>query len=70
MFLLLVLATATPKVQEDILKNLDMSDATTLKHPLTGQIYITKYVPNENIESDIIFVLSKNQELLLEPQKK
>ena len=38
-------ATATPKVQEDILKNLAMSDANTFKASLTGLICIMKYAP-------------------------
>jgi ATP-dependent DNA helicase RecQ len=45
MFLLLVTATATPKVQEDILKNLDMSDATTLKSFNRPNLYYE--VPNK-----------------------
>jgi hypothetical protein len=32
-----------PKSSEDILKNLDMSDATTLKHHLTDLIFIMRY---------------------------
>jgi ATP-dependent DNA helicase RecQ len=35
-------ATATPKVQNDIQKNLGMMDADVLNRRLTGQTFITK----------------------------
>ena len=37
-------ATATPKVQEDIIKNLGMNNAKPLRHPSTAQISIMRYV--------------------------
>ena len=48
-------ATATPKVQEDILKNLDMSDATTYKASFNRpNLYYEIRTKTKNIESDII----------------
>jgi ATP-dependent DNA helicase RecQ len=48
-------ATATPKVQEDILKNLDMSDATTYKASFNRpNLYYEVRTKTKNIESDII----------------
>ena len=48
-------ATATPKVQEDILKNLDMSDATTYKDSFNRpNLYYEVRTKTKNIESDII----------------
>ncbi len=48
-------ATATPKVQEDILKNLDMSDATTCKASFNrANLYYEVRTKTKNIESDII----------------
>ncbi|PWA07479.1 DNA helicase RecQ [Flavobacterium psychrotolerans] len=48
-------ATATPKVQEDILKNLDMSDATTFKASFNRpNLYYEVRTKTTNIESDII----------------
>ncbi|MES2574303.1 MAG: ATP-dependent DNA helicase RecQ [Bacteroidota bacterium] len=48
-------ATATPKVQEDILKNLDMSDATTYKASFNrANLYYEVRTKTKNIESDII----------------
>jgi ATP-dependent DNA helicase RecQ len=48
-------ATATPKVQEDILKNLDMSDATTFKASFNRpNLYYEVRTKTKNIESDII----------------
>lgn len=48
-------ATATPKVQEDILKNLDMSDATTYKASFNRpNLYYEVRTKTTNIESDII----------------
>ncbi|MCW2119473.1 ATP-dependent DNA helicase RecQ [Flavobacterium sp. 7A] len=48
-------ATATPKVQEDILKNLDMSDATTFKASFNRpNLYYEVRTKTKNVESDII----------------
>jgi ATP-dependent DNA helicase RecQ len=48
-------ATATPKVQEDILKNLDMIDATTYKASFNRpNLYYEVRTKTKNIESDII----------------
>jgi ATP-dependent DNA helicase RecQ len=48
-------ATATPKVQEDILKNLDMSDATTFKASFNRpNLFYEVRTKTKNIESDII----------------
>ncbi|TRX26716.1 RecQ family ATP-dependent DNA helicase [Flavobacterium franklandianum] len=48
-------ATATPKVQEDILKNLDMVDATTYKASFNRpNLYYEVRTKTKNIESDII----------------
>jgi ATP-dependent DNA helicase RecQ len=48
-------ATATPKVQEDILKNLDMSDATTFKASFNRpNLYYEVRTKTQNVESDII----------------
>ena len=48
-------ATATPKVQEDILKNLDMSNATTFKASFNRpNLYYEVRTKTKNIESDII----------------
>ncbi|NRT15165.1 ATP-dependent DNA helicase RecQ [Flavobacterium sp. 28A] len=48
-------ATATPKVQEDILKNLDMSGATTFKASFNRpNLYYEVRTKTKNIESDII----------------
>ena len=48
-------ATATPKVQEDILKNLDMSDATTFKASFNRpNLYYEVRTKTKNIEADII----------------
>jgi len=48
-------ATATPKVQEDILKNLDMSDATTYKASFNRpNLYYEVRTKTKNIEADII----------------
>jgi ATP-dependent DNA helicase RecQ len=43
-------------------ENLDMSDATTLRHHLIGQIYITKCTKTKNIESDIIRFIKQHKE--------
>jgi ATP-dependent DNA helicase RecQ len=48
-------ATATPKVQEDILKNLDMTDANTFKASFNRpNLYYEVRTKTKNIESDII----------------
>lgn len=48
-------ATATPKVQEDILKNLDMTDANTFKASFNrANLYYEVRTKTKNVESDII----------------
>ncbi|WP_418263847.1 RecQ family ATP-dependent DNA helicase [Flavobacterium faecale] len=48
-------ATATPKVQEDILKNLDMSNATTFKASFNRpNLFYEVRTKTKNVESDII----------------
>lgn len=48
-------ATATPKVQEDILKNLDMVDANTFKASFNRpNLYYEIRTKTKNVESDII----------------
>ncbi len=48
-------ATATPKVQEDILKNLDMTDANTFKASFNRpNLYYEVRPKTKNVESDII----------------
>jgi ATP-dependent DNA helicase RecQ len=48
-------ATATPKVQEDILKNLDMSDANTFKASFNRpNLYYEIRPKTKSVESDII----------------
>ncbi len=48
-------ATATPKVQEDILKNLDMTDANTFKASFNRpNLYYEIRPKTRNVESDII----------------
>jgi ATP-dependent DNA helicase RecQ len=48
-------ATATPKVQEDILKNLDMTDANTFKASFNRPNLFYEVRPKtKNVESDII----------------
>ncbi|MGL2988068.1 DNA helicase RecQ [Flavobacterium sp. RSSA_27] len=48
-------ATATPKVQEDILKNLDMADAVTYKASFNRpNLFYEVRTKTKNIESDII----------------
>ena len=48
-------ATATPKVQEDILKNLEMSNANTFKASFNRpNLYYEVRTKTKNIESDII----------------
>ncbi len=48
-------ATATPKVQEDILKNLDMTDAVTFKASFNRpNLYYEVRPKTKNVETDII----------------
>ncbi|QYJ67322.1 RecQ family ATP-dependent DNA helicase [Flavobacterium litorale] len=48
-------ATATPKVQEDILKNLDMSDARVFKASFNrANLFYEVRTKTKNVESDII----------------
>ncbi|WP_310378367.1 DNA helicase RecQ [Flavobacterium sp.] len=55
-------ATATPKVQEDILKNLDMSDATTFKASFNRpNLYYEVRTKTTNIESDIIRFIKQHK---------
>jgi ATP-dependent DNA helicase RecQ len=55
-------ATATPKVQEDILKNLDMSDATTYKASFNrANLYYEIRTKTKNIESDIIRFIKQHK---------
>jgi ATP-dependent DNA helicase RecQ len=55
-------ATATPKVQEDILKNLDMSDATTFKASFNRpNLYYEVRTKTKNIESDIIRFIKQHK---------
>jgi ATP-dependent DNA helicase RecQ len=55
-------ATATPKVQEDILKNLDMTDATTFKASFNRpNLYYEIRTKTKNIESDIIRFIKQHK---------
>lgn len=55
-------ATATPKVQEDILKNLDMSDANTFKASFNRpNLYYEVRTKTRNIESDIIRFIKQHK---------
>ena len=55
-------ATATPKVQEDILKNLDMSDASTFKASFNrANLYYEVRTKTKNIESDIIRFIKQHK---------
>ena len=55
-------ATATPKVQEDILKNLDMSDADTFKASFNRpNLYYEVRTKTKNIESDIIRFIKQHK---------
>jgi ATP-dependent DNA helicase RecQ len=55
-------ATATPKVQEDILKNLDMSDATTFKASFNRpNLFYEIRTKTKNIESDIIRFIKQHK---------
>ena len=54
-------ATATPKVQEDILKNLDMADAKTFKASFNRpNLFYEVRTKTKNIESDIIRFIKQN----------
>jgi len=55
-------ATATPKVQEDILKNLDMADANTFKASFNRpNLYYEVRTKTKNIESDIIRFIKQHK---------
>ena len=55
-------ATATPKVQEDILKNLDMTDATNFKASFNRpNLYYEVRTKTKNIESDIIRFIKQHK---------
>ncbi|WP_426092204.1 DNA helicase RecQ [Flavobacterium sp. DSR3-2] len=55
-------ATATPKVQEDILKNLDMTDAKTFKASFNRpNLYYEVRTKTKNIESDIIRFIKQHK---------
>ncbi len=55
-------ATATPKVQEDILKNLDMADANTFKASFNRpNLYYEVRTKTKNIESDMIRFIKQNK---------
>ncbi len=55
-------ATATPKVQEDILKNLDMSNATTFKASFNRpNLFYEVRTKTKNIEGDIIRFIKQHK---------
>jgi ATP-dependent DNA helicase RecQ len=55
-------ATATPKVQEDILKNLEMSNATTFKASFNrANLYYEVRTKTKNVESDIIRFIKQHK---------
>jgi ATP-dependent DNA helicase RecQ len=55
-------ATATPKVQEDILKNLDMANATTFKASFNrANLFYEVRTKTKNIESDIIRFIKQHK---------
>jgi ATP-dependent DNA helicase RecQ len=55
-------ATATPKVQEDILKNLDMSDAKTFKASFNRpNLFYEVRTKTKNIEADIIRFIKQHK---------
>lgn len=55
-------ATATPKVQEDILKNLDMSDAKTFKASFNRpNLFYEVRTKTKNIEGDIIRFIKQHK---------
>ena len=55
-------ATATPKVQEDILKSLDITDAKTFKASFNRpNLYYEIRPKTKNVDSDIIRFIKKNE---------
>ena len=55
-------ATATPKVQEDILKNLEMTDANTFKASFNRpNLYYEIRPKTKNVETDIIRFIKQNK---------
>lgn len=55
-------ATATPKVQEDILKNLDMTNATTFKASFNRpNLFYEVRTKTKNIEADIIRFIKQHK---------
>jgi ATP-dependent DNA helicase RecQ len=55
-------ATATPKVQEDILKNLEMADANTFKASFNRpNLYYEVRTKTKNIEADIIRFIKQHK---------
>jgi len=55
-------ATATPKVQEDILKNLDMADANTFKASFNRpNLFYEVRTKTKNVESDIIRFIKQHK---------
>jgi ATP-dependent DNA helicase RecQ len=55
-------ATATPKVQEDILKNLEMANATTFKASFNrANLFYEVRTKTKNIESDIIRFIKQHK---------
>jgi ATP-dependent DNA helicase RecQ len=55
-------ATATPKVQEDILKNLDMANATTFKASFNRpNLFYEVRTKTKNVESDIIRFIKQHK---------
>ncbi|MBN9285859.1 MULTISPECIES: DNA helicase RecQ [unclassified Flavobacterium] len=55
-------ATATPKVQEDILKNLDMTDANTFKASFNRpNLFYEVRTKTKNVESDIIRFIKQHK---------
>ncbi|WP_297511931.1 DNA helicase RecQ [Flavobacterium sp.] len=55
-------ATATPKVQEDILKNLDMTDAAVYKASFNRpNLYYEVRTKTKNVEADIIRFIKQNK---------
>ena len=55
-------ATATPKVQEDILKNLDMSNANTFKASFNRpNLYYEIRTKTKNVQSDIIRFIKQHK---------
>ena len=55
-------ATATPKVQEDILKNLEMANATTFKASFNrANLFYEVRTKTKNVESDIIRFIKQHK---------